>query len=203
MAIMLRGQADLVAVAVKRGPIVLVAHSGAGPLLPLIAHRLAQQNVAVTGSVFVDAGLPHPRQSALDVLAPPAAEQLREMTVEGWLPPWTSWWPAEQMRAVLPDEQLRSLLVESCPRLPASLFTEVLPTVSEQELGACSYIRLSSVYDAFADQAEQASWPVRRLEGHHLGILTSPTDVADNLQDVAGTAGDSPAQSPSGSTTSH
>jgi len=113
------------------------------------------------------------------------------MTVEGWLPPWTSWWPAEQLRAMLPDEQLRSLLVESCPRLPAGLFTEVLPTLSEQELGACSYIRLSSVYDAFADQAEQA---VRRLEGH-LGILTLPTDVADSLQDVAGTPGD-PQRSP-------
>ena len=196
-------QADLVTVAVKRGSIVLVAHSGAGPLLPLIAYRLAQQNVAVTSSVFVDAGLQHPGQSALDVLPPPAAEQLREMTVKGWLPPWTSWWPAEQLRAMLPDEQLRSLLVESCPRLPASLFTQVLPTLSEQELGACSYIRLSSVYDAFADQAEQAGWPVRRREGHHLGILTSPTDVADSLQDLTGTAGDSPVQSPSGGTTSH
>ena len=120
-------QADLVTVAVKRGSIVLVAHSGAGPLLPLIAYRLAQQNVAVTSSVFVDAGLPHPGQSALDVLPPPAAEQLREMTVKGWLPPWTSWWPAEQLRAMLPDEQLRSMLVESCPQLPTSLLPKFSP----------------------------------------------------------------------------
>jgi hypothetical protein len=83
-------QAELVAGAVRQGPVALVAHSGAGPLLPLIAHRLAQQNVAVAASLFVDAGLPHPRQSALDVLPVPAAEQLRGMTVEGWLPQWTS-----------------------------------------------------------------------------------------------------------------
>lgn len=43
--------------------------------------------------------------------------------------------------------------------------------------------RLSSGYDAFADQAEQAGWPVHRLEDHHLAILTSPVEIADTLQD--------------------
>lgn len=178
-------QAELVAAAIRHGPVVLVAHSGAGPLLPLIADRLGQQHVAVAASVFVDAGLPHPGQSALDVLPAPAAELLRRMTVEGWLPPWTSWWPPEQLRVMLPDEQLRNLMVDTCPRLPVSLFTEVLPGVSEDGLGVCSYVRLSSVYDPFADQAEQAGWPVRRLESHHLAVLTSPAEVADTLQDVA------------------
>jgi hypothetical protein len=188
-------QADLVAATIERGPVVLVAHSGAGPLLPLIAHRLAHQHITVLASVFVDAGLPHPGQSALDVLPPPAVEQLREMTVEGWLPPWTSWWPPEQLRAMLPDEQLRSLLVDTCPRLPASLFSQVLPHLSDHELGTCSYVRLSSAYDTFANQAEQAGWPVHRLQGHHLAILTSPTEVADSLKEVADTAEDATAQS--------
>lgn len=177
-------QAELVAAAVRQGPVALVAHSGAGPLLPLIAHRLAQQNVAVAASLFVDAGLPHPRQSALDVLPVPAAEQLRGMTVGGWLPPWTSWWPPGQLRVMLPDEQLRNLVVDTCPRLPLSLFTEVLPDMNEDELGVCSYVRLSSAYDAFADQAEQAGWSVRRLESHQLAVLTSPAEIVDTLQDV-------------------
>jgi hypothetical protein len=178
-------QAELVAAAVRHGPVALVAHSGAGPLLPLIAHRLAQQNVAVSASLFVDAGLPHPRQSALDVLPAPAAERLRGMTVEGWLPPWTSWWPAEQLRVMLPDEPLRNLMVDTCPPLPLSLFTEVLPDVSEDELGRRSYVRLSSTYDPFADRAEAVGWPVRRLESHHLAVLTSPAEVLDTLQDAA------------------
>jgi hypothetical protein len=49
------------------------------------------------------------------------------MTVKGWLPPWTSWWPAEQLRAMLPDEQLRTMLVESCPQLPTSLLPKFSP----------------------------------------------------------------------------
>src|SRR5689334_19280364 len=44
-------------------PLVLVGHSGAGPLLPVIRQRLQQ---TVGGYIFVDAGLPHPGHSRLD-----------------------------------------------------------------------------------------------------------------------------------------
>src|SRR6266567_956088 len=44
-------------------PLVLVGHSGAGSLLPAIAHAT---NHPVKAYLFVDAGLPHPGQSHLD-----------------------------------------------------------------------------------------------------------------------------------------
>jgi hypothetical protein len=88
---------------------------------------------------------------------------------------------------MLPDGQLRSALIEACPRLPASLLSEVLPSVGEHELGTCSYIRLSTNYEPFAAAAGKAGWPVRRLTGHHLAILTTPAAVADALQDIADT----------------
>lgn len=175
-------QADLVATSADSGPVVLVAHSGAGPLLPVIADRLDRQGISATASVFVDAGVPHPRQSRIDVLPAAAVEQLREMTVAGWLAPWTSWWPPEHLHAMLPDEQLRDLLIQTSPRLPASLFDQPLPSHSNELLGRCSYLRLSGAYDGFAADAERAGWPVRRLEAHHLAILTSPQAVADSLQ---------------------
>ncbi len=177
-------QAELAGAAVGHGPVYLVAHSAAGPLLPLIAHQLGMRDIAVLASVFVDAALPHPGQSALDVLPAAAVQQLHDMTVEGWLPPWTSWWSREQLEAMLPDEQLRNVLIETCPRLPASLFTEVLPGIGEHELGPCSYIRLSSGYEPFAAQAAEAGWPVRRLQGHHLAILATLAAVADILADI-------------------
>jgi hypothetical protein len=46
--------------------VVLVGHSGAGPLLPVIHRGLVQPVVAC---LFVDASLPHPGQSTLDELA--------------------------------------------------------------------------------------------------------------------------------------
>ena len=178
-------QAEVVAAMPQSGPVVLVAHSGAGPLLPLVAERLARRGVSVTASVFVDAGLPHPGQSAFDVLPPTAVEQLQAMVVDGWLPPWTSWWTPEQLEALLPDAQLRRLMVESSPRVPLRLLTEALPTVDEDNLGRCSYVRLSAWYEPFAQRAEEAGWTVRRLDADHLAILTSPSEVVDVLQELS------------------
>jgi predicted alpha/beta hydrolase family esterase len=47
-------------------PVVLVGHSGAGPLLPAIHRAIAQP---VAACLFVDASLPHPGQSRFDELA--------------------------------------------------------------------------------------------------------------------------------------
>ena len=175
-------QAELVAGKAKAGRVVLVAHSGAGPLLPLIAQRLAWQGVSVTASVFVDAGLPHPGRSAMDVLPPPAVDQLRAMAMEGWLPPWPSWWPPEQLEAMLPDAKLRELMIDSSPRVPVTLLTEALPAAGHDDLGTCCYIRLSALYEPLAQKAEKAGWLVRRLDADHLAILTQPTEVVETLQ---------------------
>jgi len=177
-------QAELVAGPVKGGAVVLVAHSAAGPLLPLIAQRLNWQGVTVTASVFVDAGLPHPGRSAMDVLPTPAVEQLRLMAVDGWLPPWTSWWSPEQLQAMLPDAQLRKLMIESSPRVPVSLLMEALPAVEEDNLGTCSYIRLSAPYESLAQKAEQAGWRVGRIDANHLAILTSPGEVFEAMREL-------------------
>ena len=44
-------------------PLVLVCHSGAGPLLPVLAQATRHP---VTAYLFVDAGLPHPGKSQLE-----------------------------------------------------------------------------------------------------------------------------------------
>ena len=177
-------QAEIVANEVDLGPVVLVGHSAAGPVLPLVAERLAGQGVATTGSVFVDAGLPHPNKSELDVLPPPAVEHLQALTTDGWLPPWTSWWSADQLEALVPEAQSRVELIAGCRAIPASLSSEVFPPVDEQRMGTLAYIRLSSVYEAAADEADQAGWVVVRLDSHHLGLLTDPTPVVDALQAI-------------------
>ncbi|HXQ33652.1 MAG TPA: hypothetical protein VN843_06485, partial [Anaerolineales bacterium] len=49
----------------KNESIVLVAHSGAGPLLPAIRHKLSH---SVCAYVFVDAGIPHNGLSRIDLM---------------------------------------------------------------------------------------------------------------------------------------
>ena len=74
-------------------PIVLVGHSGAGLLLPVIADAL---NVEVAGLVFVDSFLP-PSAGRL-VLGPPAfIDHLRAMATDRVLAPWSSWFGEDAM----------------------------------------------------------------------------------------------------------
>jgi hypothetical protein len=80
--------------------VVLVGHSGAGPLLPAIHRAIAQPLAAC---LFVDASLPYPGKSALDDLAinaPDLAQELRRFLTDGGSYPT---WGAEELREILPD----------------------------------------------------------------------------------------------------
>jgi len=77
--------------------VVLVGHSGAGLLLPVIADAL---DVEVAGLVFVDSRLPPPAgRSPLG--APEFIEQLRAMATDGLLPTWSRWFGPDAMRELV------------------------------------------------------------------------------------------------------
>src|SRR4051812_24968387 len=60
--------------------VTLVAHSGAGALLPGIAHAI-EHLTHLDGAVFVDAALPYPAQSWFDSVPRELAAQLRGLAV--------------------------------------------------------------------------------------------------------------------------
>lgn len=177
-------QADLVADAVDADIVRLIAHSGAGPVLPTIAERLGSRGVPVSDSVFVDAGLPHPGQSRFAVLPELAVTHLRGIVVDGWLPPWPSWWSPADLYAMLPDADLRRKLVAGCPQLPVGLFSEPMPVGDRVAMGRVRFCRLSSAYDAAADQASRDGWEVARMAAQHLAPFTDPEPVADAIQEL-------------------
>jgi hypothetical protein len=164
------------------GPSVLVAHSGAGPLLPLIA---AESAAPVAACLFVDAGLPHPGRSRADALPAPALQPLRDLERDGWLPPWHEWFGGEQaLAALVPDPQLRAEFVAELRPLPWRMFTEPWPAHPAQAEAPCAHLRLSAACDAAAEEAERRLWPVLRAELHHLAVLTEPAAVADALGEL-------------------
>lgn len=135
----------------------------------------------MTSRVLIDAGLPHPNQSTADVLPGEMSEQLHAMTINGWLPPWTSWWPSGQLEALVPDARLREALIDDCPQLPITLFTEAHSQATDQDRGQRTYIRLSNGYDTVADDVAKTGWSVRQLDAHHLAVLTDPAEVVELL----------------------
>jgi hypothetical protein len=167
-------------------PIVLVGHSGAGPLLPAAA---AAVRLPISAYLFVDAGLSHPGTSRLDAMAGEDAESAAELraALDAGLrfPAWTD----DDLRQIVPDpHRRRSLLNELRPR-GREYWTEELPGVSGWPNAPCAYLQFSSPYQSAAERARRAGWPTRYLAAGHFHQLVDPSGVADALVELLGACG--------------
>lgn len=165
---------------------ILVAHSGAGPLLPAIRQAAGRP---VGGYLFADAGLPHPGLSRLDEMAqtvPTLAATLRaELAAGGRYPSWDD----TALRPLLPDPTRRAAtLAELRPR-PLAFFTEALPTIADWPDAPCAYLRFSAAYDRHAAAAHERGWPTRAFDAGHFHQLVDPEAVTDTLIALAHEAG--------------
>jgi hypothetical protein len=155
-------------------PLVLVGHSGAGSLLPVLA-QVARR--PVTGYLFVDAGLPHPGKTQLEEMP----EELRQLLATGARFPN---WKDEDLQEKLPDGHTRQhLLAEAQPR-PLSFFEEVQPEVSGWPDAPCGYLLFSQGYRPYLEQAQRAGWPSRALSAGHFHLLVDPVAVAATLVEL-------------------
>jgi hypothetical protein len=165
-----------------RQRIVLVGHSGAGLLLPVIADALA---VEVAALMFVDSLLPPPAGPLL--LGHPAfMDQLRAMATDGVLAPWSRWFGAQAMRELVPDERLRADLEAEMPRLPLAYFEATVPVPDGwANRRPCAYLLLSAPYAQSAAEARARGWPVIEIDGvQHLAIATDAGPVTQALLDL-------------------
>jgi hypothetical protein len=163
-------------------PVVLVAHSGAGPHLPALAARTD----AVVGMVLVDALLPHPGRSWAQTVPEAFARKLRADAVDGKLPPWPQWWGEARMRELIADAALRDEFVRSCPAVPVAVIDEVMADVAEP---SAVFVQLSEAYTPETTAARSRGWPVVVLDANHLALLTDPHVVADAVEDAADALG--------------
>jgi len=183
-----------VAAEVGTAPVVLVGHSGAGPILPLVATTLVNR---VAGYVFVDSDLPRDRASRLDAAPPDFAARIDALSVDGFIPPWTNWWSDDVLGALLPDEDTRERFRSELVPLPRRLFDEPIPVPPEWPDAPCAYLRLSGAYDDAAGLAHREGWEITAVEAGHLHMLVDPAGVATVLEEVvAGFTGERPRRSP-------
>jgi pimeloyl-ACP methyl ester carboxylesterase len=159
---------------------VVVAHSGAGALMPSVA---ALAKGRVKGVVYCDAILPHPGLSWIDTAPPNLAAQLLAGAAAGRLPPWDRWWPPGALEKLIPDHALRMALIAELEPIPVGYFEELAP---ELELDApAAYLQLSGAYVEEAQMAGRRGWPVVSLPLHHLAMLTHAEAVAGAIQSLS------------------
>jgi hypothetical protein len=162
---------------------VLVAHSGAGPLLPVIADRL---DVPPRRMIFVDASVP-PEQGDVPLIPDEFLGQLRDLASHGLLPKWSEWFGPDTMRALIPDTELRDTITAELPQLPLSYFEQTIPMPYGWARRPCAYVLLTEPYRHDAEQARARSWPTIEMSGAHLDIVTRPREITDALLQVLNT----------------
>lgn len=164
--------------------VVLVAHSGAGSLVPAIVDAMSV--IGRTAAVFVDAVLPHDGASFLEAAPAAVAEQLRGLAHDGMLPRWDRWFPPAVLERLLPDPMLRSRFVADLPEtVPLAYFDERAPATDRWSSVPCGYLRLSGAYEGAAAEAERRGWPTIKVEADHLALLTRPAEIAVELHRIA------------------
>ncbi|MDQ3402339.1 MAG: hypothetical protein M3548_02955, partial [Actinomycetota bacterium] len=161
--------ADAMSEAATVGPVVLVGHSGAGPLLPAFASELED---VVRGLVYLDAGLPTPGQSWRDTVP---AEMYRHFTTvsrDGLLPRWQLWFDEDPLPTLAPDDALRAEIADETPEVALAFLKEARPSVEWS--GPSGYVALSPAYARELADATALDWPARSLDSHHLATATDP-----------------------------
>jgi pimeloyl-ACP methyl ester carboxylesterase len=170
--------------------LILVGHSGAGPVLPVIREHLAQP---VAAYMFVDAGIPQPGASRLDLIAAELADLFQSFhafLIEGGrFPDWRD----EDLVEEIPDRQLRHrLLAELQPRaLP--FWNEPIPVFEGWPDAPCAYLQFSPAYNVPAAYAREHGWLYRQLNGGHFRPLVDPGTVAQTLVSMMKDLGIDPA----------
>ena len=162
-------------------PLVLVGHSGAGPLLGAVGAGLRVAGRPAGGYLFCDAGLPEAGATRLELLAAEDAEMAAAFRAElergGRFPTWSG----ADLEPVVPDPVARAVLVGSLRPRGLEFFTEPLPAAAGWPDAPCGYLRLSVVYDRWAEEAAARGWPAAGLDAGHFHPLVDPDGVAAAL----------------------
>jgi hypothetical protein len=164
--------------------VVLVGHSGAGRLIPLVAD-LADPNATC---IFVDAQLP--TSGALPATTDDwFLTHVRSLAADGVLPPWSEWWGADIWNTLVPDPNRRALLAASLPRVTLASVEEEPPPPTRWT-GPGAYLRFSELFREHADTAHERGWVVDEIPGEHLHMTVDAPAVATKLVALADRAGE-------------
>jgi len=185
--------AESVAASLAQIPInqklVLVAHSGAGPLLPVVRQALAH---SIGAYIFVDAGIPRNGLSRLDLMKledPHWGEQFHQALLQGEQFPQ---WNEDDLREIIPDDELRRRMVAEIRPRSLPYFAEPIPVFYGWPDALCACIKFSAPYEWDLVQAKQAGWLVHELNVGHFHMLVEPWAVTDLIVNTVQKLLDSP-----------
>jgi hypothetical protein len=162
----------------KDTSLILVAHSGAGPLLPAVRQFVTNP---IKAYVFVDTGIPRNGANRLDLMKsedPAWAKQFEEgLRRGGRFPTWSS----NDLREIIPDERLREQMVVEIQPRALDFFIEPIPVFDNWPDAPCAYIQFSGAYKKPADLARQLGWKTNEFKAGHFHMLIDAATVTNMI----------------------
>ena len=172
-------------------PLVLVAHSAAGLVIP--AARAALQDHRIQSYIFVDAAIPREGVSLVDLI--PASlgigiEQIRAQATAGLLPPWGTGWPEETWRRLIPDASLRAQFIAESGPTPLALYEERVswPPVAWPD-APCKYSEILRALRRCRAR-RQTVWVGNARDRQRSSAHACATDRGGRMSDRLGVTGD-------------
>ncbi len=164
--------------------LVLIAHSGAGPLLAAIADELRERVLAL---FFVDAGMPKDQASRLDLFRTEMGDDFADgftarLRSGGRYPQWGD----ADLAPTIRDPAVRAGVLASQRPRPVDFWTEAVPAPGGWMQLPCAYLQLSGGYGQPAGRASDMGWPMIERASNHFAILTEPALVAADLEALLG-----------------
>lgn len=164
-------------------PDVIIGHSGAGVILPVLADALDPDLVGYVDAVVPPGETPYKASDEF-------VEFIDSLAAEGsLLPPWYRWWGPDVIARLVPDADQRTLIVHDTPRVPRSFYDDPvqLPAGWHDRPGCCM-LQLSAGYHDDRLRAEAFGWATDQIDGQHLDVATHPELVCDRLLQLFRTA---------------
>ena len=158
---------------------VIVAHSGAGVLMPLLAEQLSPKLVAFVDAVVPGDGLTYQASG-------PFIEFIDSLSHgRPLLPPWHEWWGDDVTARLIPDADLRRQIAADTPRVPRSFYDDPVPLPTGwMTRHGCCFLQLSPAYDDDWARAAAYGWPTARMAGQHLDVAVKPIAVGESLMSL-------------------
>jgi hypothetical protein len=160
----------------KGTPVTLVAHSGAGPLLPAIRKSIANP---IHTYLFVDAGIPRNGATRLELMNSEDSDWAKEfqeyLEGGGYFPNWS----VDDLQEIIPDESLRAQMVAEIHPRALDFFTEPILVFEDWPDAPCVYILFSEPYKRAAVQTRESGWLTYELEAGHFHMLVDAKAVTD------------------------
>lgn len=167
------------------GPLVLVGHSGAGPLLPQLGFAQRAAHRRVGAYVFLDATLPRAGASRLDLLHAEneaVAHDVHHALEAGGLEPR---WDARLLAADGLAESAASTVLASLRPRGLAFFDETLPHPGDWPDAPCAFVQTSAARAGAARVAALRGFAVEQTGGGHFAALARPAEVAAVLHRLA------------------